>query len=308
MKELLILSGKGGTGKTSITGALAMLLPQAVLADCDVDAADLHLLLSPQIREEHEFRSGVLAVIDPALCNACGTCVELCRFRAIQINTKAELRPFSCEGCGVCARFCPQEAISLQEKHCGAWFVSETEYGPMIHARLGIGEENSGKLVSLVKKKAREEAEAKKAAWLLVDGPPGIACPVIASLSGVDLVLLVTEPTLSGLHDLKRVAELVRHFKVPLGVCINKWDLHPGYSADITRVCREQAIPVLGTIPFDKAVVDAVVNSVPLLRQAPKSAAAKAVRGLYEKIIQLSLSTPTGKKSHTLTFRTGGIA
>ena len=290
MKELLILSGKGGTGKTSITGALAMLLPQLVLADCDVDAADLHLLLSPQIREEHDFRSGVKAVIDPSLCNACGTCAELCQFQAIHINTKAELRPFSCEGCGVCARFCPEEAITLQEKHCGAWFLSDTEYGPMIHARLGIGEENSGKLVSLVKKRAREEAETRKATWLLVDGPPGIGCPVIASLSGADLVLLVTEPTLSGLHDLKRVTELVRHFKVPIGVCINKWDLHPGYSADITKVCQEQAIPVLGKIPFDKALVDAVVQGVPLFQQAPNSAAAEAVRGLFQKLSQLSLS------------------
>lgn len=289
MKELLIVSGKGGTGKTSITAALAMLLPQTVLADCDVDAADLHLLLSPRIREEHEFRSGVLAVIDPALCNACGTCAELCQFRAIRINAAAELIPFSCEGCGVCARFCPEGAIRLQEKHCGEWFLSGTEYGPMIHARLGIGEENSGKLVSLVKKRAREEAEKENAAWLLVDGPPGIGCPVIASLSGADLVLLVAEPTLSGLHDLKRVTELVRHFKLPMGVCINKWDLHPGCSAEISQVCREQAIPVLGTIPFDTAMVDAVVKGVPLLQQAPDSAAAKAVRGLYEKIIQLSL-------------------
>ena len=289
MKELLILSGKGGTGKTSITGALAMLLPQPVLADCDVDAADLHLLLSPKIREEHDFRSGVKAVINPALCTACGTCAELCLFEAIHIGTKAELRPFSCEGCGVCARFCPEEAISLQENHCGVWFLSDTEYGPMIHARLGIGEENSGKLVSLVKKRAREEGQKRNAAWLLVDGPPGIGCPVIASLSGANLVLLITEPTLSGLHDLKRVTELVRHFKLPMGVCINKWDLHPGYCADISKVCREQAIPVLGTIPFDKAMVDAVVQGVPLFRQAPDSAAAEAIRGLYQKLSQLSL-------------------
>lgn len=288
MKELLILSGKGGTGKTSITGALAMLLPETVLADCDVDAADLHLLLSPQVREEHAFWSGVEAVIDPMLCSGCGICADLCEFHAIRMEEKAVLKLFSCEGCGVCARFCPEQAIRLQEKQCGVWFRSDTEYGPMVHARLGIGEENSGKLVSLVKKRSRELAEVEKASWLLVDGPPGIGCPVIASFSGADFVLLITEPTLAGLHDLQRVADLARHFKIPVGVCINKWDLHPGYGADIERLCREQGIPVLAKIPFDRAVVGAVVAAMPLPKHAPNSPAALAVYGLYEKIISLT--------------------
>lgn len=287
MKELLVLSGKGGTGKTSITAALAALMPRLVLADCDVDAADLHLLLAPRLQEEHEFWSGVEAVIDPARCDGCGTCAELCQFHAITCHDVAAIRPFSCEGCVVCARFCPREAIRLEDKLCGAWYLSDTDRGPMVHARLGIGEENSGKLVSLVKRKARETAEQTGAQWLLIDGPPGIGCPVIAALSGANRVLLVTEPSRSGLHDLLRVADLTRHFKIPAGVCINKWDLHPEMSAVIEHNCRNHGLDLLARIPYDRAAMEAVVQGRPLTLHAPDSPAGQAILGLTDKLFVL---------------------
>ncbi|MEN8233157.1 MAG: ATP-binding protein [Thermodesulfobacteriota bacterium] len=282
MKEILVLSGKGGTGKTTITGSLAGLMDDNVLADCDVDAADLHLILAPRILEDNQFWSGVEASINPTLCNACGTCVDLCRFHALSLQETAELLPFSCEGCGVCAQFCPEDAISLVDKNCGDWFISDTEYGPMVHARLGIGEENSGKLVSLVKKQARELAEKRSKRWILVDGPPGIGCPVIASMSGADFVLLVTEPTLSGFHDLNRVADLAKHFNVRTGVCINKWDLQPDYCNEIEQVCRNKDISVLARIPFDTSVVESIVHGQPLLKYSPDAPATSAIRELWE--------------------------
>ena len=284
MRELLVLSGKGGTGKTTITAALAVLMENKVTVDCDVDAADLHLILQPLNREEHEFRSGVEALINTELCTACGTCVDLCRFHALRLAEKAQLMPFSCEGCGVCARFCPAEAITLNEKVSGTWFVADTAYGTMVHARLGIGEENSGKLVSMVKKAAREEAEKNNATWILLDGPPGIGCPVIASLAGVHFALLVTEPTRSGLHDLRRVVDLAAHFKVPVGVCINKWDLQPDYAAEIENFSSRKNIPLLGKIPFDPAVVESIVQGKTVLEHAPASPAVTAVRDLWGKL------------------------
>ncbi len=281
MKEILVLSGKGGTGKTSVTGSLATLMGKKVLADCDVDAADLHLILAPSTREENEFWCGVEAEIDAEKCTACGTCVDLCRFDALELQEKARLKPFSCEGCGVCSQFCPEEAISLQDKLSGHWYISDTDYGTMVHARLGTGEENSGKLVSMVKRKAREVAEAERVDWILVDGPPGIGCPTIASLSGTDFVLLITEPTKSGLHDLERVADLARHFKIPCGVCINKWDLHPVTSDLITRTCAERGIRLAGRIPFDAAVSASIVMGLPLLAYKPESPAATAVQDVW---------------------------
>jgi MinD superfamily P-loop ATPase len=188
MKEILVLSGKGGTGKTSVTGALATLMGSKVMADCDVDAADLHLILAPRVRLENEFCCGVEAEIDEEKCSGCGTCLALCRFHALVLEKRARLRPFSCEGCGVCSHFCPEEAIVLRDKLSGHWYVSDTDYGTLVHARLGIGEENSGKLVSMVKRQARELAEAGQIDWLLVDGPSGIGCPTIASLSGANFV------------------------------------------------------------------------------------------------------------------------
>ncbi len=284
MKEIIVLSGKGGTGKTTVTAALAVLMTNRVVADCDVDAADLHLVLAPDDLEEHEFRSGVEPVIDREKCSACGTCVDLCHFHALALRETAELLPFSCEGCGVCAHFCPEGAITLAEKVSGTWFVAATRSGPMIHARLGIGEENSGKLVALVKRQAREAAERGNAAWLLVDGPPGIGCPVIASLSGADFVLLVTEPTRSGLHDLARVAELAAHFRIRAGVCINKWDLHPEQSREIEAFCQVRMMPLLGRIPFDRAVVESIVYGRTLPDYASDAPASLAVRQMWRNL------------------------
>ena len=286
MKEILILSGKGGTGKTTMVGSLAALVPNKVLADCDVDAADLYLLLDPKIKKETEFWSGVTAEVDPSLCTACGTCEELCQFDAIKTIESAEIDPLSCEGCGVCAEFCPEKAINLKDNLCGSWFISDTDYGPMVHAQLGIGEENSGKLVSLVKKEARALAEKTNAEWILVDGSPGIGCPVIASLAGADLILVVTEPTTSGLHDLNRVVDLAGHFKIPACVCINKWDLNREIAEKIRETCLERQITMLGLIPFDPDAISSVVAGKPLVENSngPGATAIREIWGKLEKI------------------------
>ena len=287
MIELLILSGKGGTGKTTITGSLATLMPEKILADCDVDASDLHLILSPSNQEEHEFWPGVEATIDQSLCDGCGTCYELCQFAAISLAETAQLLPFSCEGCGVCAHFCPSKAITMQKKQSGSWYYSHTDYGPMLHAQLGIGEENSGKLVSLVKKQAHDMAEKKKIKWVLVDGPPGIGCPVIASMSGASFALLVTEPTKSGLHDLMRVAETARHFKIPTATCINKWDLQPDQCHKIEQACQQMNMPIIGKIPFDTEVIQSIIAAQPLNVYSPDSPAALAIRSMWQEIEKL---------------------
>ncbi len=286
MKEILVLSGKGGTGKTTITASLAILAENNVLADCDVDAADLHLLMSPQVQEINDFWSGVTASVDKDKCSGCGTCAQLCRFDAISMDGNAHIDQFSCEGCTVCAVFCPEEAIELEPNLSGEWYKSETKYGPMIHAAIHIGEENSGKLVSLVKRKARELAEERKARWVIVDGPPGIGCPVIASFSGADLVLGITEPSGSGLHDLKRLVELANHFKTPVCVCINKWDLNMEFSNEIEIYLKREGIPLIAKIPFDKSVVDSLVAGMPLL-EYNKGLAAEAMREMWPRIVAL---------------------
>lgn len=283
MKEILILSGKGGTGKTTITGSLAVLAPNSVIADCDVDAADLHLILSPEIKEKNEFWSGVVAEVNSELCTACGTCMELCRFEAISMNETASVNPLSCEGCGVCAEFCPESAIELKDNMCGFWFISGTRFGPMVHAQLGIAEENSGKLVALVKRETKAIAEKIGADWIIVDGSPGIGCPVIASLSGADMVLIVTEPTLSGLHDLTRLADLAMHFKIPTCVCINKWDLNPEVTQKIEETCGARNIQVVGRIPFDIDVVSSLVEGIPLIEYS-NGEAAQALRKMWSVI------------------------
>lgn len=257
MKELVIISGKGGTGKTSVTASFAVLAGSLVVADCDVDAADLHLLLAPELQEEHEFRSGHEAVIRPDVCRGCGCCQENCRFDAV---LKSEERgtyrvdPIACEGCGLCVRLCPEEAIEFPERLCGRWMRSQTRIGPMVHARLGVAAENSGKLVSTVREEARRIAEAEQRPLVIVDGPPGIGCPVIASLTGASLVLAVTEPTLSGEHDLERVLSLARHFKLPVAVCVNKWDLNREQTERIEALAERVGAQVVGRIRYDRAV------------------------------------------------------
>jgi len=262
MKEIVVLSGKGGTGKTSIVGSFAALAKNKVLADCDVDAADLHLILNPAVRENHEFWSGQTAVIDGERCTQCGLCQELCHFKAIK---DCIVNPISCEGCGFCFHICPVEAITMKENLSGEWFISNTKYGPLVHARLGIAQENSGKLVALVRQQARQLAEKDGFDCIINDGPPGIGCPVISSLSGADLALLVTEPTLSGIHDLERVLEVCRHFGVKALVCINKYDINEDNTYQIESFCLSRGVEVAARIPFDKVVTEAMIQGVPVV-------------------------------------------
>jgi MinD superfamily P-loop ATPase len=262
MKEIVVLSGKGGTGKTSIVGSLAALAKSKVLADCDVDAADLHLLLQPTVREKHDFRSGQTAVIDIDKCTQCGLCQEVCRFNAIK---DFQVNPISCEGCRFCANVCPSEAITMQENIAGQCFTSDTKYGTLVHARLGIAEENSGKLVALVRQKAKTLAEKQDAAYIICDGPPGIGCPVISSLSGASLALLVTEPTLSAIHDLERVLGVCRHFDVSALVCINKYDINEKNTHQIEDYCLTQRTDVISRISYDNVFTDAMVRGLPVI-------------------------------------------
>jgi len=282
MKQLLIISGKGGTGKTIMAGALACLAKDKVLVDCDVDAADLHLLLHPKVREERQFSSGRVARIDKEKCVGCGQCVSACRFNAISPDFIVD--EISCEGCTLCTHVCPQEAILMQTHESGDWFVSETPYGPMVHAQLGVAEENSGKLVSVIREKAKDLARQQNRTHILIDGPPGIGCPVISSLSGVDLALIVTEPTLSALHDLMRVQEVARHFHVPTAVVINKCGLNEDIVNQIEHYCEKKEVAIMGRIPFDKVIVDAIVQGVPLPEFQPDHAIVQTLKQIWEQV------------------------
>lgn len=263
MKQIVIISGKGGTGKTVLTASFAVLAQNKVMADCDVDAADLHLLIKPEIRESHEFRSGVTAKINKDLCEGCGECMNACRFNAISKDFHVD--PISCEGCTVCSFVCPAGAITMEENVSGEWFISETKYGPMVHARLGIAEENSGKLVTLVRQKAQQIAEEENKDYVIIDGPPGIGCPVIASLANVDLALIITEPTLSGIHDMERIARVSKHFNVLTKVVINKYDLNLKNSEEIKKICADHSIEVLAQLPFSQKVSRSIVQGVSLV-------------------------------------------
>ncbi len=256
MKEIVVISGKGGTGKTSIAAAFASLGGKEIMvADCDVDAADMHLLLEPDRKESEDFYSGERAVINQDACTQCGECEDACRFHAITFaDGRYNVDPLSCEGCGYCARICPQEAISNKKLKSGEWYRSDIKTGGrMVHARLGIGAENSGKLVAKVKKETRKTAEEDRINIILIDGPPGIGCPVISSLSGADFVVLVTEPTVSGLHDLKRVYSLVTKFKIRTGCIINKSDLNLRMTEKIEKYLNDEGIIYLATLPYDEA-------------------------------------------------------
>jgi len=281
VKQIIIISGKGGTGKTVMTAALAYLADNKVLADCDVDAADLHILLSPTIEEQHLFKGGLQAFIDKSVCLRCGRCRQYCRFDAIDSDFSVD--EATCEGCGLCKLVCPMDAVSMKDNISGEWFVSSTRYGKMVHARLGIAEENSGKLVSLVRKKAKQLAEEENCDWVIIDGPPGIGCPVIASLSGVDYALIVTEPTLSGLHDADRVIKLARHFGVTTGVVINKYDLNIDMARKIEEYCHNNGIQLLGKIAFEEAVVNAVVSEKTVM-EIPGLRAADEIARIWDKI------------------------
>ena len=256
MKQIVVISGKGGTGKTSVTAGLARAAAgRVVLSDCDVDAADLHLVLQPEVRAAHAFESGVLASIDADLCTGCGACAEACRFGAI--GEDFQVRPGHCEGCGACAFVCPARAVELAPRRCGEWYVSETGCGPMVHAALDIGAENSGKLVSTVRAESERLARERGLDFVLVDGSPGIGCPVIASLTGADAALLVVEPTLSALHDMERVLRLLDHFRIPAGVVLNKCDVSPAVAGQVRQCCGREGLPLYAEFPMDPRFVQA---------------------------------------------------
>jgi len=281
MRKMTILSGKGGTGKTTITASLAALSSDAVFADCDVDASNLHLLLKPEVKETIEFKGLNLAVIDPEKCIQCGLCEEKCRFDAINDFVVDSIH---CEGCKVCVQICPVQAIDFVERVCGHAYISETRYGPLSHARLIPGMENSGKLVTLVRQNAKKLAEEGGHELVLVDGPPGIGCPVIASLADIDKGLVVVEPTLSGIHDLERALELLEHFKVEPLVCVNKKDLNEENTEAIERFCSKKEIDVVGLVPFDPVVTEAMVAGRPVVDYAPDSPSSRAIGEMWERV------------------------
>jgi MinD superfamily P-loop ATPase len=286
VKEVTIISGKGGTGKTSIVASFAALAGGAVLADCDVDAADLHLVLAPTVRRSEEFSGGSQAWIDPERCTGCGRCQQLCRFDAIETDAATGLcrvDPIGCEGCGVCAWFCPADAVTFAPAVNGRWFVSDTRHGPMVHATLGIAEENSGKLVSTVRTEARRVAAEQDRPMVIVDGSPGIGCPVIASITGADLVLIVTEPTLSGLHDLQRVAQLAGHFQIPAMVCVNKWDLHPQVAEQIESEADSLQLRFAGRVRYDRAVTEAQLHQRSVVEHT-SAGCTEDIRGLWQAV------------------------
>jgi len=280
MKQLTILSGKGGTGKTTLTASLAVLARNAVLADCDVDAPDLHMLLHPEVIKTQEFKGSKLALIDKTKCDNCGFCREKCRFDAI--TEAVEVDPVACEGCGVCAAICPSDAITMTERVSGYAYISKTKYGFMAHALLSPGESNSGKLVSLVRQNARILSEKENSNLIIIDGPPGIGCPVIASVSGVDVSLVVTEPTMSGIHDLQRALQLIKHFNVKPLVCINMYEINKDNTHKILGFCEENSIKVVGRIPFNPKVTEAMVNGKTIVEYSPESDVAKEIENIWK--------------------------
>lgn len=266
MKQILVISGKGGTGKTVVAASLVVLAKKSLIADCDVDAADLHLLLHPEIKQTRDFTGLPKAVIDQGKCTGCGECIEVCKYNAILKNddSQYEIDSISCEGCAVCTHICPAQAISMEEHKAGQWFISETRFGTMVHAKLGIAEENSGMLVTTVRKEAQAIAQKNNLEYVIIDGPPGIGCPVIASLTGVDIALIVTEPTLSGIHDMTRVLELANSLGVKAACVINKYDININNTEKISDLCHNAGTPILGRIPYDESVIESIVSGVPL--------------------------------------------
>jgi MinD superfamily P-loop ATPase len=289
MKEIVVISGKGGTGKTSIVASFAALSDKKVLADCDVDAADLHLVLNPKIERREDFSGGKKAKIVEDECIACDRCIEECRFDAISYpvsenSNVPSVNPIFCEGCGVCSRVCPVEAISFEPAVNGEWYVSSTYYGPMVHAKLGMAEGNSGKLVTQIRQEARDIAEREGIEYIIVDGSPGIGCPVIASITGSDLVLVVTEPTLSGQHDLLRVAELTTHFRIPTVVCVNKWDLNPDITEQIEKEAEQHGVKAAGRVRYDTAITKAQIVKTSVVEYTG-GAVSEDIKSLWRNVI-----------------------
>ncbi|MFP4268692.1 MAG: ATP-binding protein [Spirochaetaceae bacterium] len=319
MKQIVILSGKGGTGKTFVSASLASIADNSVSADCDVDAANLHILLKPEIKETHDFSGGRVAYISPDGCTGCGVCMEHCRFDALSWKnirpdtvvssknppldkkssaadkTVVEVDPIACEGCGVCGLVCPADAVSYRTSDAGQWYLSTTEFGPMVHAYLYAGEDNSGKLVQQVRERAKAEAEEKKCDFVLIDGPPGTGCPVMSAMTGVDYVVLVTEPTVAGAHDLKRVVELAGHFSIPVGMIVNKSTINLDGVEELRKFAEEKKIHYLGEIPYDKKVVDSVADLLPYAHTYDDEIA-KELHNMWEKIQNAARLTYTTTK------------
>jgi MinD superfamily P-loop ATPase len=287
MKELVIISGKGGTGKTTITAAFASLTDNKIVADCDVDAADLHIIMEPEVQSQGDFIGGKVPSINSELCTQCGLCRELCRFNAI--DDRYVVNKINCEGCGVCYNFCPEHAIDFQQVVAGRWFVSKTRFGTLVHAKLGIAEENSGKLVSLVRQKAKIEAEKEGKELIIVDGAPGIGCPVISCITGTDMILIITEPSLSGIHDLQRALDLAYHFDIPAIVCINKFDLNTDMTRSIEKHCKEKNIKLMGKIPYDEEVIKALIQKKSVI-EYPYGVAAKVVKEMWQDVSHVLFS------------------
>jgi len=283
MKEITVLSGKGGTGKTSVTASFAVLAEKTIFTDCDVDAPDLHMLLNPEVLETEAFQASRIAVIDKEACVQCRKCEENCRFGAIE---KLIIDPILCEGCGVCTFICPVAAIELEKRISGYAYLSKTKYGFMSHALLNPGEENSGKLVSLVRRNAKKVAEKEKCRLIINDGPPGIGCPVIASVGGVDVGLIVVEPTLSGIHDMKRALSLLNHFNIPAVVCVNKFDLNHENTESISKFCDSNDVEIVGKIPFDQVVTEAMVAGKPIVEYLPECKVSQAIKAIWERTLQ----------------------
>lgn len=308
MRQLAIISGKGGCGKTTLAAAFSSLSENAVLADCDVDASDLPLILKPQILNKEDCLGLELASIDPDVCTGCGICLEVCRFGAVLENFT--INPYSCEGCAVCTVACPETAVSLMPRVAGQAVSSMTRFGPMAHAKLGIGEEASGKLVNMVRKKAVELADQYCCKLILIDGPPGTGCPVMAAITGTDLILVLSEPSVSGLHDLKRAIELTEYFKIPTVACINRYDINRKKSLEIETFCREAGVPLLACLPYSDITTQAMLKEESVIEYAAHSLDSGAmefanlVRRLWAEIeIRLSEFPDKGKYSKALEIR-----
>jgi MinD superfamily P-loop ATPase len=289
LKTIVVISGKGGTGKTVIASSFAVLAKSKVIADADVDASNLYLVLNPNAEDKGDFIGGKKAKVDEEKCVGCGKCLEVCRFDAIEISKdKFHINEISCEGCGVCHLECPYSAIQMVDDVSGEWFVSNTLYGHLAHAKLGIAKENSGKLVTTVRQKAKSLAENENVDYIIIDGPPGIGCPVLASLTGVDLAIIVTEPTLSGINDMERIVKVTQHFGIKTLCVINKFDINFENTYLIEQWCEENNVPVIGEIPFDKKVIDSVVKGIPVVCNE-EGAANNEIRRIWSKIEKFCL-------------------
>ena len=293
MQEITILSGKGGAGKTSLVANLAMLQENIIVADCDVDASDLHLVLNPSIKETTSFIGGKKATLDISRCSQCNKCMEVCRFDAIEKSSpsngsfvKYRINPISCEGCGVCVWNCPEKAIQLENSVSGEWYISKAKTGGMVHAKLFAAQENSGKLVSVVRQQARKMAEENQVDIVLIDGPPGISCPVIASLTGAQKVVIVVEPSLSGIHDLLRVNELIEHFSIPAAIVINQWDINPSLTDKIEQQGKELNIPIIGKLEHNPKHIEAQIKGKSLVEYGDESIV-EQLKDIWSNILSL---------------------